>query len=208
MLIICEDCAKRYNIDESRIKGSRARFTCRECGHIIIVDKSDLTRSLISSSAPSRIPESHAASIDPAEGIESIFGDTQVERPEGIAAAKSRNRGLPLNYYLLPVLLAAFLCTSGVLAYLYTAYLAENLQRSGMSADFLIKSLLLLGLSWGLALLIYLAVARSLVKTLTGLKENAVRQLRGEHVAISPRGPREVRELANVLQKIVHRGHP
>jgi predicted Zn finger-like uncharacterized protein len=40
MLAICEDCAKKYHIDESKIKGSRARFSCQECGHIIVVVKS------------------------------------------------------------------------------------------------------------------------------------------------------------------------
>ncbi len=62
MLVICEDCAKKYNIDESRIKGNRARFTCNECGHIIIVDKTDLTRSLISSNNSKGM--SSASSID------------------------------------------------------------------------------------------------------------------------------------------------
>ena len=39
MLVICEDCSKKYNIDESRIKGEKAKFSCRECGHIIEVEK-------------------------------------------------------------------------------------------------------------------------------------------------------------------------
>lgn len=47
MLVICEDCARKYNIDESHIKGNRARFACKGCGHIIIVEKTDLARPLI-----------------------------------------------------------------------------------------------------------------------------------------------------------------
>ena len=39
MLVICEECAKKYNIDETRIKGEKAQFSCRECGHIIVVEK-------------------------------------------------------------------------------------------------------------------------------------------------------------------------
>ena len=39
MLVICEDCSKKYNVDESKIKGTRARFSCQECGHIIVVVK-------------------------------------------------------------------------------------------------------------------------------------------------------------------------
>lgn len=40
MLAICEECAKKYNIDESKMKSDRARFACYECGHIIVVAKS------------------------------------------------------------------------------------------------------------------------------------------------------------------------
>lgn len=43
MLAICEDCSKKYHIDESKIKGTRARFSCQECGHIIVVVKSSGT---------------------------------------------------------------------------------------------------------------------------------------------------------------------
>ncbi|MCI5224847.1 MAG: hypothetical protein D3924_19810, partial [Candidatus Electrothrix sp. AR4] len=39
MLVICEDCAKKYDIEESRIKGAKAKFSCRACGHIIVVEK-------------------------------------------------------------------------------------------------------------------------------------------------------------------------
>jgi DNA-directed RNA polymerase subunit RPC12/RpoP len=43
MLAICEDCSKKYNIDESKMKGERARFSCQECGHIIVVVKRGAT---------------------------------------------------------------------------------------------------------------------------------------------------------------------
>jgi len=46
MLAICEECSKKYNIDESKMKGPRARFSCQECGHIIVVVKSPLPRDL------------------------------------------------------------------------------------------------------------------------------------------------------------------
>lgn len=40
MLAICEECSKKYNIDESKMKGPKARFSCQECGNIIVVVKS------------------------------------------------------------------------------------------------------------------------------------------------------------------------
>lgn len=39
MLVICEECAKKYEVDETQIKGLKARFTCQKCGHGIIVCK-------------------------------------------------------------------------------------------------------------------------------------------------------------------------
>ncbi len=49
MLVICEDCAKKYNIDESKIQGTRARFVCKKCGYIIIVNKPEVSKSSVSS---------------------------------------------------------------------------------------------------------------------------------------------------------------
>ncbi|MCL2459500.1 MAG: zinc-ribbon domain-containing protein [Desulfobulbus sp.] len=39
MLAICEECSKKYNIDEFKMKGERARFSCQECGNIVVVAK-------------------------------------------------------------------------------------------------------------------------------------------------------------------------
>ena len=39
MIIICEECGKKYRIDPSKIKGQTAKFRCKECSHIIAVSK-------------------------------------------------------------------------------------------------------------------------------------------------------------------------
>ncbi len=41
MLVICEECAKKYNVDEHQMKGVKARFTCPKCGHPILVRRED-----------------------------------------------------------------------------------------------------------------------------------------------------------------------
>jgi predicted Zn finger-like uncharacterized protein len=41
MIVICEECGKKYNIDPNKIKGERARFKCRACNHVITVTKAD-----------------------------------------------------------------------------------------------------------------------------------------------------------------------
>ena len=39
VIVICEECGKKYSIVASRIRGSAAGFTCRRCGHRIVVAK-------------------------------------------------------------------------------------------------------------------------------------------------------------------------
>ena len=39
MIVICEECGKKYRIDPSKIKGAAARFKCRVCTHVIMVSK-------------------------------------------------------------------------------------------------------------------------------------------------------------------------
>jgi methyl-accepting chemotaxis protein len=39
MIVICEECGKKYRIDPAKIKGDKARFKCRTCSHLITVDK-------------------------------------------------------------------------------------------------------------------------------------------------------------------------
>ena len=39
MLVICEDCAKKYSVDEKRLKAPKVKFNCRACGHLIIIEK-------------------------------------------------------------------------------------------------------------------------------------------------------------------------
>lgn len=39
MIIICEECGKKYRIDVTKIKGAAARFKCRVCTHMITVAK-------------------------------------------------------------------------------------------------------------------------------------------------------------------------
>ena len=35
MIVICEECGKSYRIDPSKVRGSEARFSCKDCGNQI-----------------------------------------------------------------------------------------------------------------------------------------------------------------------------
>jgi predicted Zn finger-like uncharacterized protein len=39
MIVICEDCGRKYRIDPEKIKGKAAKFSCKACGHVIVVSK-------------------------------------------------------------------------------------------------------------------------------------------------------------------------
>ena len=41
MVVICEECGLKYQIDPTKIKGDKARFNCKGCSTSIIVDKRD-----------------------------------------------------------------------------------------------------------------------------------------------------------------------
>lgn len=41
MIVICEECGKKYKIDPAKIKGDQARFKCKACSHIITVKKQE-----------------------------------------------------------------------------------------------------------------------------------------------------------------------
>jgi methyl-accepting chemotaxis protein len=44
MIVICEECGKKYKIDPGKIKGEQARFKCKACSHIITVNKMENRR--------------------------------------------------------------------------------------------------------------------------------------------------------------------
>lgn len=168
MLIICEDCAKRYNINDSRIKGNRARFTCKECGHIIIVEKADTARRLISESTAAGKISDEADHPDPVRETESATrpdgSAVNIEKPSSKGETVLARLGPALSSVLL-ALLTAFICTSGVLLYLYISYLSGVLSGTGSETGFLVKALLLLSLAWTASLAVSFFVARFLAKS-------------------------------------------
>ena len=39
MIVNCEECGARYNLDESRIKGKSVKAKCKRCGHVMLISK-------------------------------------------------------------------------------------------------------------------------------------------------------------------------
>ncbi len=122
MLVICEDCAKKYNIDEMKIKGESARFSCRECGHIIVVKKPSENISAANENQVVKEPE-----------VKSGFAgggsreSNQVPSPPASAATATSGggKGWPISAYLLLTLVTGFFVISGTFSYLYLKYIPE-----------------------------------------------------------------------------------
>jgi predicted Zn finger-like uncharacterized protein len=202
MLIICEDCAKKYNIDESRIRGNRARFTCKACGHIIIVNKSDTTRPLISSTLTQRPSFDDSGTIDLLREMESSFEPE--ERQEGTDPGEGEQQeqgtgiqagGSPILLYFLAGFLAVFISICGAFGYLYTTGAAKGLQAASLG-----KAVPSLGIAGAVILIVFFLLARLVSQPIKKLQDAMMKISRGEgDVNIAPQGPREVQELAVTL---------
>lgn len=103
MLVICEDCAKKYNVDETRIQGEKAQFTCNGCGHIIVVTKP----------LPAPSPPEKELKFEEAPSSE--------DSPTPPPAAKGK--GIPIRSYIFLAMIMGFLVISAGFTYLYLNYI-------------------------------------------------------------------------------------
>jgi len=39
MLVFCEECGRKYLLDNEKIEGTEARFKCESCDHLIVAKK-------------------------------------------------------------------------------------------------------------------------------------------------------------------------
>ena len=140
MLVICEECAKKYNIDENRIKGTRARFSCLECGHIIVVEKPQPRQAdtpedkeiATTGEQPTAHEPAVTDSTAPGTGPSAVAEETKKKasasqrRP---SRAGKKSRGVPITVSLLITLTIGFLTITGVMGYLFLKYIPELMNR-------------------------------------------------------------------------------
>ena len=80
MIVICEECGKKYKIDPLKIKGEQARFKCKACSHIITVKKQEPDERAV----PELEPVSESQPMF--EDIDKSHDDKPAENPSGQAA--------------------------------------------------------------------------------------------------------------------------
>jgi predicted Zn finger-like uncharacterized protein len=117
MIVICEECGKKYRIDSSKIKGVAARFKCRVCTHMIMVSKPQAA-----SSAASQVTDTAIASADadaPADRPEIKLDRSAVERISVKPARKSGLMNLRTKMLLLFFVVPLILMIGASLLYLW-----------------------------------------------------------------------------------------
>lgn len=68
MIVICEECGKKYRIDPAKIKGKAASFKCRACTHLIVVSKPNSAPAEPSPPQPTSTPRATLESITTSVG--------------------------------------------------------------------------------------------------------------------------------------------
>lgn len=115
MIIFCEECGKKYKIDETKIVGEKSRCKCQSCGHIMEVVKS----------APEVTADETAEQNDSAPD-ETSFGSTaglNDEMPAGEHPPQAPPlKGLSLNLKLLLNFLGFMVLFGGLLTYIYMSF--------------------------------------------------------------------------------------
>lgn len=101
MIVICEECGKKYQVDPSKIKGKEAMGKCHACGNRIMVTKPDESpeEPLLS---PLTTEEVSVEAVDP--GGTRIQGEeqkTQSMKAVKLAGTKGRRMGLKSKIFIL-----------------------------------------------------------------------------------------------------------
>lgn len=113
MLVICEDCAKKYTIDETQIKGERARFPCRECGHIIVAQKPSFK-------VKGNLQEAAVMEDKNSTETKTAEDSTRAARKQTMTKpARKKGKGVPIGMYLFLAPAAGLLLILATVGYLY-----------------------------------------------------------------------------------------
>ncbi len=131
MLVICEDCAKKYSIDEKRIKAPKVKFNCRACNHIIIVEKPKSTEESQQNISDLFSPSGQQEYINNPQEEYSLKGQRKEKNIDNFTAptatvraalrhsATASGKGAHFFVYLLTVMVIGFLLITAFFDYFY-----------------------------------------------------------------------------------------
>jgi len=110
MIIICEECGKKYRIDPANIRGKAASFKCRACAHVIVVSKPAPPKS-----DPRPTLESVTAAVDDS----SPAGAADSGPTTGMTQRRKKGLGLRSKMFFLFMLVPLILMSGASLLYLW-----------------------------------------------------------------------------------------
>ena len=110
MIVICEECGKKYRIDPSKIRGAAARFKCRVCAHTIVVSKPP---SASPTALPADLPGTEAAAEATDKEVPAAEPEIKLDRPgpEHVQVKSARKSG-PFNLRIKMLVLFFFILSS------------------------------------------------------------------------------------------------
>ncbi len=118
MIVICEECGKKYRIDPSKIKGKAASFKCRACPHVILVSKPEPPKT---DSRPTL--ESITSTID----ISATTAGADTGQTPAETGRRTKRSGIRVKMLLLFMLVPLILMTGASLLYLWQLEAMSNL---------------------------------------------------------------------------------
>ena len=110
MIVICEECGKKYRIDPSKIKGAAARFKCRVCTHMIMVSRPQAAPAGsstvdLSVSETATVPaDSGAPPAEPEIKLDRAAGERIPVRPARKSALMNLRSKMLLLFFFVPLL--------------------------------------------------------------------------------------------------------
>jgi len=149
MIVRCEECGKKYKIDETKIKGEKARVKCRACLNMIEVIKPKLKEEKEQISEDLVTLSSIAETASESAGIREEFKPTVSEKPptrrvsEDLPKKKAFGlSGLSIGVKLLIMFLTSVVVMGAILTFVYLRYVPSlmseqiNLRTYSISRSF------------------------------------------------------------------------
>jgi predicted Zn finger-like uncharacterized protein len=111
MIVICEECGKKYRIDPSKIKGAAARFKCRVCTHMIMVSRPQAapaaasTVDLSVTESATEPTDSETPAAGPEIKLERTAGESIPVKPARKPGLMNLRTKMLLLFFFVPLLL-------------------------------------------------------------------------------------------------------
>ena len=123
MIVICEECGKKYRIDPNKIHGRAASFKCRQCTHLIMVKKPETDGPVSGEESLDQTESEAEDSSDPpaaeSPAIARAASKSALKVPVSMATKRRSGFGLRARMMILFAFIPLLLITAASAAYLW-----------------------------------------------------------------------------------------